>query len=108
MFYMFCCDLSTLRCTSAELETKIADYSSRYHRLSDNLWLYCAPKDKVSHLFVSPDEYFVTNILREYTTFESVVFSFAIPKTGYYYELPQDAIDFLSIDESDDDSFVLR
>lgn len=103
MYYMFCCDLSTLRCTSTELEAEIADYSSRYCKVSNSLWLYCAPKHKTAHALVSPDEYFVTNILRKYTTPDSVVFTFAIPKTGYYYELPQDAVDFLYVDESDDD-----
>lgn len=37
MYYMLCCDIATLRCSSAELERKIAEFSTRYHKLSDNL-----------------------------------------------------------------------
>lgn len=53
--------------------------------------------------FVSPEKYLVMHILRDYITPDSVVFSFAIPKNGYCYELPKAAQEFLLIDEPDDD-----
>ena len=103
MYYMLCCDIATLRCTSADLEAKIAEFSTRYHKLSDNLWLFCTPKTKAMNAFVSPEKYLVMHILRDYITPNSVVFSFAIPKNGYCYELPKAAQEFLLIDEPDDD-----
>lgn len=103
MYYMLCCDIATLRCSSAELERKIAEFSTRYHKLSDNLWLYCTPKDKTMQYFVAPEKYLVLYALQEYMTPESCVFSFAIPKNGYCYHLSDAAREFLDIDEPDDD-----
>ena len=103
MYYMLCCDIATLRCSSAELERKIAEFSTRYHKLSDNLWLYCTPKDKTMQFFVAPEKYLVLYALQEYMTPESCVFSFAIPKNGYCYQLSDAAREFLDIDEPDDD-----
>lgn len=68
MYYMLCCDIATLRCSSAELERKIAEFSTRYHKLSDNLWLYCTPKDKTMQYFVAPEKYLVLYALQEYMT----------------------------------------
>ena len=94
MYYMLCCDIATLRCSSAELERKIAEFSTRYHKLSDNLWLYCTPKDKTMQYFVAPEKYLVLYALQEYMTPESCVFSFAIPKNGYCYQLSDAAREF--------------
>lgn len=102
MYYMLCCDISTLRCTSSELETKIADFSTKYHKLSDNLWLYCAPKEKCAEDLISPDEYLITKILGDFILPDSIVFSFEIPQRNCYWELPQDAVAFLASDEPGD------
>jgi len=102
MYYIFCCDISTLRCTATDLEQKIANFSTRYHKLSDSLWFYCVPRDEVCHLFLSPDEYFVTHVIHDYLSPESIVYTCQFPKRNYYFELPQDAVDFLSIDEPDE------
>ena len=103
MYYMLCCDISTLRCTAADLESIVADFSTRYHKLSDNLWLFCTPKTKAIEYYVSPEKYLVLYALQDYITPDSRVFAFAIPKNGYCYELPKAAEEFLLIDEPDDD-----
>lgn len=101
MNYMLCCNPSTLLCTSKELESKIADFSKRYYKLSDSLWLYSIPKYATSDKFMSPDEYLFINILDKYITSDSVILTFPLSQKANY-ELPPDAIDFLSMDESDD------
>ena len=103
MYYVLCCDISTLRCTSAELELKLAEFSNRYHKASDNLWFYCVPRDKAAHKFISPDEYLITFVLHDYLTPYSIAFTSEIPNNRYYYELPQDAIDFLEMKDTSDD-----
>ncbi len=103
MYYMFCCEISTLRCTTADIEQRIATFSTRYHKLSDNLWLYCAPKERCAEDLISPDEYLITNVLRDFILPDSIVFSIEIPQRNCYWELPQDAVAFLSADEPDDD-----
>ena len=101
MYYMLCCDVSTLRCTANDLEQVLSEFSTRYYKVSDSLWLFCAHKDATAQSLVSPNEYVITHLLREYTTPESSLFSFRIPEHGCYWELPDAAEEFLSVDEPD-------
>lgn len=103
MYYMLYCDLSTLNCTSKELENKIASYSNKYHKINDNFWLFSVSKYIASTVFMEPNEYLIINILEEYITENSIIFSSKISSKQYYCELPQDAINFLSIDNPDND-----
>lgn len=102
MYYMLCCDISTLRCKADDVERVLSEFSTRYHKVSDSLWLFCACKLPLTDAFVAPHEYVITHLLRKYTTPESVLFSFRIPSNGFYWELPDAAEEFLSIDEPDD------
>ena len=101
MYYMLCCDISTLRCTSDDLERVLSEFSTRYYKISDSLWLFCASKDAAIYADVSPNRYVITHLLREYTTPESPLFSFRIPEHECYWELPDSVEEFLSVDESD-------
>lgn len=105
MYHMLCCDMSTLRCTSFDLERILQEFSTRYYKVSDGLWLFCAPKYAALPALVSLNEYLVTYLLREYTTPESSVIS-APFRRGCYWELPAAAEEFLSVDEPDDDGLT--
>lgn len=102
MYYMLCCDIGTLRCTADDVEQVLSEFSTRYCKVSDNLWLFCAHKDAAIHAGVSPNEYVVTHLLRKHTTPESSLFSFRIQEHGCYWELYDAAEAFLSLDEPDD------
>lgn len=102
MYYMLCCDIGTLRCTADDVEQVLSEFSTRYHKVSDNLWLFCARKNAAIHAWVSPNEYVITHLLRQYTTPESSLFSFCVPDCGCYWELPDSAEKFLQVDEPDD------
>lgn len=102
MYYMLCCDIATLRCTADDIEQVLSDFSTRYHKVSDNLWLFCAHKDAAIHVLESPNRYVVTHLLRKYTTPESSLFAFHIPEHGCYWELSDAAEAFLSLEEPDD------
>ena len=54
MYYMLCCDIATLRCTADDIEQVLSDFSTRYHKVSDNLWLFCAHKDAAIHVLEAP------------------------------------------------------
>lgn len=95
MCYLIYCDMSTIHCTVPEFEEALSNFSTRYHKVTNDLWIFCAPKHKLGNLCISPDEYFITHILREYATPDSSIL--ATPFPSCYYEFPEKVHQFLKM-----------
>ena len=94
--FLLYCDLSTLKCTSDEINVVLDSFAESHSQVNDSLWFFkydvendFDPLPKEEHLFYDYFEQFVTE--------NSIIFIEKL-RDDHYYQLPDANHDFLQQD----------
>lgn len=92
--FLLYCDLSTMSCTTADINLELYDFAKSFVQINDSLWLFKypsgfngSPLQKPNYLFL---EYF-----EKFTNDDSVIFIQQLDGNDYY-SLPDEACEFIS------------
>ena len=94
--FLLYCDLSTMKCTSDEINSVLESFAESYSQVNNSLWFFKYtdgfdgnPFSKEVHLFYDYFEQFVTE--------NSIIFIEKL-RDNHYYQLPDANHDFLQQD----------
>lgn len=94
--FLLYCDLSTMKCTVADIEKELSRFASSFVKVNNSLWFFKYPNSydgsplpKEEHLFL---DYF-----DKFTHDDSIIYMEKI-SDNYYFNLPDDICGFLEQD----------
>ena len=94
--FLLYCDLSTLKCTSDEINVVLDSFSESYSQVNDSLWFF---KYDIKNYFsqLPKEEYIFQHYFEQFITENSIIFIEKL-HDNYYYQLPDTNHDFLQQD----------
>ncbi len=92
--FLLYCDLSTLKCTSDEINATLNSFTESYSQVNDSLWFFKYDKN------FSPlpkEEYIFYEYFEQFVTENSIIFIEKL-HNGHFYQLPDISHSFLEQD----------
>lgn len=94
-FFLLYCDLSTLKCTSDEINVTLNSFTESYSQVNDSLWFF--KYDAKTFNPLPKEEYIFYEYFEQFITENSIIFIEKL-RNDYYYQLPDTNHDFLQQD----------
>lgn len=94
--FLLYCDLSTMNCTSYDINVELEKISGSYVQVNDSLWFFKYP-DGFDGNPLPKDEHLFYDHFEKFTNENSVIF-IEFLRNDHYYNLPDEVSSFLESD----------
>ncbi len=94
--FLLYCDLSTMNCTSYDINVELKKISGSYVQVNDSLWFFKYP-DSFDGNPLPKDEHLFYDHFEKFTNENSVIF-IEVLRNDHYYNLPDEVSSFLESD----------
>ena len=94
--FLLYCDLSTMTCTSYDINAELKKISRSHVQVNDSLWFFKYPDDFDGNLLPKDEQLFYDHF-EKFTNENSIIF-IEVLRNDHYYNLPDEVSSFLESD----------